>query len=453
MSLTTKAAVRAEEPARTAPAWVAVIAGLGSLAIAFSGLLAGREPFVSWFYQIAWYSVLLAGDGVIALIGATGRRGEFLLLGRPRYLLALLFWSAVVWYFYELLNFRLVNWYYINLAPSLPVRWIATTIAFATVLPAVFVSEKILDGLRVAHKTRWKPLQVDARFVRNMQWVGAGMMGLVLAWPQYFFPLVWGASMLIVEPSVYRRSRERSLLADLERGEPGRLLRLLLGGAAIGLIWESLNIRAHTKWIYTVPGLEDVKLFEMPVLGFFGFPPFAVECFILWQAIVTTGLAAPRFGSGFASSTRRRTAAAMVATVFCIGVLAVMEPLTFTSVRPSLADLPGTPAGPLAQEGYDVFSLATADTQQVAEQMQVPVDEARTWIEAAQLTALRGIGARNADLLRSVGIRSPEQLAAQDPDTLIARLEERAGHDLVDARVRVWIRGAKRFLAGARPAP
>ena len=26
-----------------------------------------------------------------------------------------------------------------------------------------------------------------------------------------------------------------------------------------------------------------LKLFEMPVLGFFGFPPFAVECFVLVQ--------------------------------------------------------------------------------------------------------------------------------------------------------------------------
>ena len=31
------------------------------------------------------------------------------------------------------------------------------------------------------------------------------------------------------------------------------------------------------------PGWESLKLFEMPILGFFGFPPFAVECFVLVQ--------------------------------------------------------------------------------------------------------------------------------------------------------------------------
>ena len=49
-----------------------------------------------------------------------------------------------------------------------------------------------------------------------------------------------------------------------------------MGGAAIGFIWELLNINARAKWIYTVPFLEDARFFEMPLPGFFGFPPFAV---------------------------------------------------------------------------------------------------------------------------------------------------------------------------------
>jgi len=440
-------------PDRVAPAWAAIVIGIGALLFSTFALLQGREPVVYWYYQFAWYSVLLAGDGVIALMGAIGRRGEFLLLSRPKYLLSLLFWSAIVWYFYELLNFRLVNWYYINVHPTAVERWIATTIAFATVLPAVFVSEKILDGLGVASRTRWKPLHVSPRFLRNMQLIGGAMMALVLAWPKYFFPLVWGASMLIVEASVYRRARDRSLLADLERGEPGRLLRLLLGGAAIGLLWEALNIRARTKWIYTVPGLEDVKLFEMPVLGFFGFPPFAVECFILWQAIVAAGIAVPRYGQRFPASATRRAAAVIAAFAFSVLVLTGMEFMTFSSTRPHLSELPGVPAATLTRDGYDVFSLAMADPAAIAERYQVPGSEAQAWVDAAQLAALRGIGSSNAALLRQAGVHNVRDLAAQDPDQLVHTLERITGEDLVDARVRVWIRGARSVEAGARPAP
>ena len=32
-----------------------------------------------------------------------------------------------------------------------------------------------------------------------------------------------------------------------------------------------------------MPLLSEIKLFEMPVLGFLGFPPFALECYVLYQ--------------------------------------------------------------------------------------------------------------------------------------------------------------------------
>jgi hypothetical protein len=31
-----------------------------------------------------------------------------------------------------------------------------------------------------------------------------------------------------------------------------------------------------------VPIMENFKIFEMPVPGYFGFPPFAVECFTMY---------------------------------------------------------------------------------------------------------------------------------------------------------------------------
>jgi len=32
-----------------------------------------------------------------------------------------------------------------------------------------------------------------------------------------------------------------------------------------------------------VPYLGDVKVFEMPVLGYLGFPPFALECYAMYH--------------------------------------------------------------------------------------------------------------------------------------------------------------------------
>jgi hypothetical protein len=48
------------------------------------------------------------------------------------------------------------------------------------------------------------------------------------------------------------------------------------------VLWEFFNYWAIAKWTYTVPYFGNVKIFEMPVLGYLGFPPFAVECWVFY---------------------------------------------------------------------------------------------------------------------------------------------------------------------------
>jgi len=57
---------------------------------------------------------------------------------------------------------------------------------------------------------------------------------------------------------------------------------LLASGLVCGVLWEFWNYWAIAKWTYTVPFFGNVKIFEMPVLGFLGFPPFAVECWVMY---------------------------------------------------------------------------------------------------------------------------------------------------------------------------
>jgi hypothetical protein len=54
-------------------------------------------------------------------------------------------------------------------------------------------------------------------------------------------------------------------------------------GLCCGLLWEFWNYWALTKWTYTVPYAGEFKLFEMPVLGYLGFPPFALEAFAMYN--------------------------------------------------------------------------------------------------------------------------------------------------------------------------
>ncbi len=418
--------------------WAAVAVGAAGLVTATVLMLRDAAPFATMYYVFAWYSTLLALYGVLALVS-----GRSPALRRPASLATMLGWSVVVWLFFELLNLRLRDWYYVFVPREGAVRWVYIAVSFATVLPAVFGAEALLEGLGVAERARWPRLRVTPRLLRGVRAAGALALVLPLLWPRWFFPLVWGSATLLLEPSVYRRDPARSLLHDLEEGRPGRMLRILLGGAAIGFLWEMFNIRARGKWIYTVPGFDDGKLFEMPVLGFFGFPPFAVDCYVMWQLLVVQGLAVPLAGRPLPARRLKRWGSALGAVAFSAVVLRGMEARTISSVAPRLSDVPGIPAPALRDAGYDVFSLSSASPAAVALATGASPEESARWVSAARLVTLRGIGTRNARDLMAVGIQSPGRLAAADPAWLARALRARTGRPVVDARLRVWIRAAR----------
>jgi hypothetical protein len=420
-------------------AWLAIVVGVVAVATATVAMWRGIEPFATSYYIFAWYATLLILYGALALTSARSPA-----LRRPLSLATMLGWSVVVWLFFELLNFRLLNWYYVFVPADAAIRWVAITISFATVLPAIFGAEALLEGLGAMENVRWPKLSVTERLLRNMRIAGVLMLILPMIWPRFTFPLVWGTATFMLEPSVYRRDRTRSLLCDLEQGKPGRLLRILLGGAAIGFLWELFNIKARGKWIYTVPFFDELKLFEMPVLGFLGFPPFSVDCFVIWQMLVLLGIAVPLSGRALPAPAGRRWGAAAAAVAFSVAVLAVMELRTISSYTPRLRDMPGVPAAELRRAGLDVFSLAESEPEHTAVVAGATTEQAQSWIDRARLVGLRGIGTHNAERLMQVCVYSVEDLSRRDPEQLAKELREKFGKDFVYSRVTLWVRAAKR---------
>jgi hypothetical protein len=57
----------------------------------------------------------------------------------------------------------------------------------------------------------------------------------------------------------------------------------MAAGLLCGLWWEVWNYPAAAKWVYTLPVLSFGKVFEMPVLGYLGFAPFALECAVMYN--------------------------------------------------------------------------------------------------------------------------------------------------------------------------
>ena len=75
--------------------------------------------------------------------------------------------------------------------------------------------------------------------------------------------------------------RATLFISRSEEGTPVRLVSLFAAGLICGVLWEFWNYWAHAKWVYTVPIMQDFKVFEMPLVGYLGFPAFALECFAM----------------------------------------------------------------------------------------------------------------------------------------------------------------------------
>ncbi len=245
-------------------------------ALALWGALSGLEPFASQLYFFAWWPYLLFLDALLFLI-----KGEFWLVSRPREFLRLLAWSVTFWLVFEALNLVLMNWRYAGMLPHRWLRWPGYVLAFATVLPGILLTARVLAALGAwqgaGGKSRawnsWQPLSLI---------LGAACLILPLIFPRYAFALVWAALFFLLDP-VCDLLGGKSLTRRWLAGERQEIFCILAAGLICGVWWEMWNYPAAAKWVYILPVANFGKIFEMPVLGYLGFLPFALEAAVMYN--------------------------------------------------------------------------------------------------------------------------------------------------------------------------
>lgn len=255
-------------------------AGFIILLVAKAMLFQGVEPFASWFYCFAWWAYIMMVDSAVYEL-----KGNSLIMSRTREFFWLIPWSVVIWLVFELVNVFMKNWYYINVIDVLWARWVGYFLAYATVLPGIFETTELLDALGIFNvKEKVKGFSLKKKWLVVSCITGGLFFIAPLLFPRYCFLFIWLSFIFLLEPVNYWLGA-RSLLRDLEKGDGQRFCNLLVAGMICGFLWELWNYWARTKWIYTVPFFEKLKFFEMPVLGYLGFPPFAVECYVIYNLI------------------------------------------------------------------------------------------------------------------------------------------------------------------------
>jgi hypothetical protein len=255
-----------------------IILALALWAVALTALAFHREPFVSLLYYFAWWPYLLFLDGVLLFL-----QGESWLFFRTREFLRLAFLSVSVWLAFEVLNLFLHNWRYLGLLPQWYARWPGYALAFATVLPGIFLTSRVLQALGLGRDARG-PGRPLGRWQPWSLMLGAAMLVLPLVCPTCAFPLIWLAFIFLLDPFCHLLGGE-SLLSRWASGERREILCLAAAGLICGLWWEMWNYPAGAKWVYTLPAFNYWRIFEMPLLGYLGFLPFALECRVMYNFI------------------------------------------------------------------------------------------------------------------------------------------------------------------------
>lgn len=250
-----------------------VLAGVGVAAKA--GVSASLSKYT---YPIAWW-------GLLPLVDAWNARRHGLSLFREprRFVWVTLPVSVLFWVFFEVLNLLAPQWRYRGTIRSVAGQVAFGFASFATVIP-IMVEAYWLTGGRFYLPARWgRAVQLN----RTAVLAGAAFVTLLPAVNKVFWfnQGMWLAPALALLP--FGRVPEGEDTGTLVR-------RLTAAGLLAGFAWEAINYRERTRWEYLILRRAP-HLFEMPVIGYVGFVPFALSALVVqeWQEKVR-----PRVGVG-----------------------------------------------------------------------------------------------------------------------------------------------------------
>ncbi|MGI8825184.1 MAG: hypothetical protein ACR2JC_06000 [Chloroflexota bacterium] len=240
------------------------------------------QPVSAYSFPFLWLGYILYVDAATA--AATGKS---LFQNQRRLWLALFPISTGFWWLFELLNLAVHNWIYVGGEAYTGVWFVVvSSLDFSTVLPAVWVTALFLQALNRPRPGPPRPEAQVPRMVLNaMLLAGALCLTLPLLLPRLAFGLIWGSLYFLLDPINYRFGRP-AMISEVWNRRWRYPLCFAFAALTCGFFWESWNYWALPKWKYNIPYVGFWHIFEMPVLGWFGYLPFGLELFAMTNFVL-----------------------------------------------------------------------------------------------------------------------------------------------------------------------
>ncbi|MGI0100717.1 MAG: hypothetical protein ACREBH_03315 [Candidatus Micrarchaeaceae archaeon] len=234
------------------------------------------EPFAKWYIPIVWYGYILFIDSIVYSI-----KKESLISSHKKEFLLMLLLSVPFWSIFEVYNLFTRSWIYINYI------WYVHLIDFSTIMPAVLETFTLFKALDIGKQFDSNSRQVRRKgstkgYVGLLVVVGALAALLPVLEPNIGYPFIWVGLFLLLDPLNYLIGRP-SVIKKVSEGKRSMVIQLFAAGIVVGFFWEFWNYQAYPKWVYTLPYfISNLKLFAMPLFGYLGYLPFALEAFLFY---------------------------------------------------------------------------------------------------------------------------------------------------------------------------
>ncbi len=266
--------------------WVPRLALGGALnLVAWASAWTQAGPLAHRSFFPLWLGFILVVDALTEARSGTSlwRRGK-------AQFAALFVISTPFWWYFERLNERAQNWNYRMERPFGAAEYIFwASLAFSTVIPAVLAVTELLRTVFPKDDTPAQTERLPGRVALACIGFGVASLALSQLLPQYFFPFLWMSLFLILDP-INGYYGEPNMVSWVLRQRAWRAAaRLAAAGLICGFFWEMWNYPSLPKWYYTLPDwyyripLAANHLFEMPVFGYIGYFPFALEIFACYH--------------------------------------------------------------------------------------------------------------------------------------------------------------------------